>query len=763
MTLPPGSRLGPYEILAPIGAGGMGEVYRAKDTRLGREVAVKVLPEEFFEGEERRQRFEREAKLLASLNHPNIAAIYSFEEIPSSSSSSASRHLLVMELVEGDDLARKISAGPLPFEEALSLARQIAEALAAAHAKGIVHRDLKPANVRVTPEGRVKLLDFGLAKREERDAVASERETATGPLTRDGVVLGTVPYMSPEQARGRRVDERTDVWAFGCVLYEMLAGKRAFDGDSAPDVLAAILLKDPDYAALPGETPGKIRDLLGRCLRREAKQRLHDIAEARLELGELFATTSPAGRSPSEENRRSSSPVSIAVLPFADMSAAKDQEHLCEGMAEEIMNALVGAGIRVAARTSTFHAGRRGDDLPAVARALNVGHVLEGSVRTAGPRMRVTARLTDASSGFQMWSQTFDREAVDVFAVQDEIAAGVLDAVKSRLGASGAAPHARPPVRNLEAYQSYLMGRHLRYTKNDHGGALRAFERALELDPAHAPAWVGVAEASVLAATYGLEPATTAYARARAALATAARLQGETGDARYVEGLLAVGERRWEDGLRAAARASEIEPGHVAARCWLGMFQCIQGRTEDALETLRHAREIDPLSPYPYGMTGMCLLQSRRWEEARTFLDQALAFDAANGLALWVSGAANVVLGRFDVAIAHLERAADPAHRAGFIYGALGWALAAAGRTDEARRVLADLRARAAPAPAVLSEAWLLAALGKTDSAFEVLGRLLEEKNLVAIFTGLPGFDPLREDPRFQAFLGQLRLPGARR
>jgi hypothetical protein len=308
VTLAPGTRLGPYEVLGAIGAGGMGEVYRAKDPRLARGVAVKVLPEEFFEGEERRQRFEREAKLLAALNHPNIAAIYSFEEIPSSSSSS-SRHLLVMELVEGDDLARRISSGPLPLEESLSYARQIAEALEAAHEKGIVHRDLKPANVKVTPDGRVKLLDFGLAKIFESEASGSSPSISYSPTltargTAAGVILGTAAYMSPEQARGKSVDKRTDVWAFGCVLFEMLAGKRAFEGETVSDTLAAVLMKDPDWGALPEQTPAAVRKILRRCLQRDARLRLRDIGDARLELDELSArgASSLSAQLPFEEN-----------------------------------------------------------------------------------------------------------------------------------------------------------------------------------------------------------------------------------------------------------------------------------------------------------------------------------------------------------------------------------------------------------------------------------------------------------------------------
>jgi serine/threonine protein kinase/Tol biopolymer transport system component len=310
MTLTSGTRLGSYEIVAPLGAGGMGEVYRAKDTRLGRDVAIKVLPGEFFEDEERRLRFEREARTLASLNHPGIAAIYSFEEIPGSSPSS-SRHLLVMELVEGEGLDAKIAAGPLSLEESLSLARQIAEALEAAHEKGIVHRDLKPANVKVTPDGRVKLLDFGLAKAFEGERDSSKggsgggltkSPTLTARATAAGMILGTAAYMSPEQARGKTVDKRADVWAFGCVLFEMLTGRRVFEGETLSDTLAAILRSEADLSLLPPGTPPRVASLLRRTLQKDPRQRLHDIADARLDLEEIAAATA-SGSSPFEERQ----------------------------------------------------------------------------------------------------------------------------------------------------------------------------------------------------------------------------------------------------------------------------------------------------------------------------------------------------------------------------------------------------------------------------------------------------------------------------
>ncbi len=301
MTLASGTRLGPYEILSPLGAGGMGEVYRARDTRIDRLVALKVLPEEFFEDEDRRARFEREARLLASLNHPGIAVLYSFEETPVASGVS-SRHLLVMELVEGEGLDQKISRGPLPLEEALSIARQIAEALGAAHAKGIVHRDLKPANVKVSADRRVKLLDFGLAKAlgeehapEASGAGLTKSPTLTARATAAGMILGTAAYMSPEQARGQPVDEKADIWAFGCVLYEMLTGKKAFEGETLGDMLAAILRGEADFSLLPAGTRPPLVSFLRRALSKDARLRPQEIGAAL----QALETTTQTPRLPS--------------------------------------------------------------------------------------------------------------------------------------------------------------------------------------------------------------------------------------------------------------------------------------------------------------------------------------------------------------------------------------------------------------------------------------------------------------------------------
>src|SRR5277367_2622677 len=285
MTLATGSRLGPYEILAGIGAGGMGEVYRARDSKLGRDVALKVLPEAFARDAERMARFQREAKVLASLNHPNIASIYGLED-------SGATHALVMELVEGPTLADRIRSGPIPIDEALRIAKQMCEALEYAHERGIVHRDLKPANLKVTNDDAVKVLDFGLAKAIEGDAASvdiSTSPTMSRMATLAGVLLGTAAYMSPEQAKGKAVDRRADIWAFGCVLYEMLTGHLAFSGETVTDTLAAVIMKDPDWSQLPTATPVRVRVLLQRCLQKDPKQRLRDIGDARISLEEVLS------------------------------------------------------------------------------------------------------------------------------------------------------------------------------------------------------------------------------------------------------------------------------------------------------------------------------------------------------------------------------------------------------------------------------------------------------------------------------------------
>lgn len=456
-----------------------------------------------------------------------------------------------------------------------------------------------------------------------------------------------------------------------------------------------------------------------------------------------------------------SAEVSIAVLPFSDMSAAKDQEYLCEGMAEEIMNALVRIdGIRVASRTSAFRAGKSGGDLASISSALSVNHVLEGSVRTAGARLRVTAQLTDAASGYQLWSERFDREAIDVFAIQDEIAAGVVEAVKNRLTPGTRTVHPRPHVHDLEAYRSYLKGRHLR-GKEDFFGAISAFEEAVRLDPAHAPSWTGLAEITVLSAHMGMILPRDACTAARKMLATANELQGESAEGLHVEAFIAAIERRWDAMETTWRRALELQPDHVLALGSFAITLCARQRLEEALPLFERARQADPLASFPYTLAGWGLLMSGRLEDALRQIEDALSFEKEDASAIGALCIANVALGRLEQGIDAGERGVAVTRRAPFFLGILGWALAAAGRDSEARTVLEELRARPAGSPTAVSEAWLLGVLGEIDDAFTVLARAEDEYQGLLSYTGLPGFDSLRDDPRFAALLERLQLSPA--
>jgi serine/threonine-protein kinase len=372
----------------------------------------------------------------------------------------------------------------------------------------------------------------------------------------------------------------------------------------------------------------------------------------------------------------------------------------------------------------------------------------------------VTAQLTDVASGYHLWSERFDREAVDIFAVQDEIARGVVGAVKAHLSPGDHVFAARPQPANLEAYRHYLRGRHLR-GKEHLDAALRAFEEAVRLDPSHAPSWTGLAEITVLASVFGVIPARDACATARRALATATRLQGESAEGLHVEAFVAWIERRWAPMEAAWRRAIELQPDHVLALASFGIVLCTRQRLDEALPFLERARKADPLSSFPYALTGKGLLNCGRPEESLRYLEDALSFEKEDATALDSAGMALVALGRVEEGIAALELVVAISHRGAHFLGTLGWALATAGRTDEARAILEELRARPKTAPAVVSEAWLLGALGEVDAAFEVVARAEEEHLAYLYFTGHPGFDPLRPDPRFAALLSRLELPPA--
>jgi serine/threonine protein kinase len=785
MPLAPGATLGVYRIFSALGSGSMGEVYRAHDTRLKRDVALKVLPASVAGDPDRLSRFVREAQLLASLNHPHIVTIHSVEEVEGVP-------FLTMELVQGQPLDRIIATGRLPVSRLLDVAIAIADALVAAHAKGIVHRDLKPANVMVSDDGRVKVVDFGLATEvPPADSMASpptaaepgtpggaggtvashstESTVTMAGQTRLGIAVGTPAYMSPEQVRGHRVDHRADIFSFGVILHELACGRRPFSGASPSELAAAILHDTPEaIGSVRGDLPDDLLRLFERCLEKDPERRVPTASEVHEALRALArqpvggADHAMAGRPPTPgqiAERRAAPSLAIAVLPFSDLSSTKDQEYLCEGMAEEIMIALgTIPGIHVASRTSTFRAGREGKGLAAVADALSVSHILEGSVRTSGNHLRATAQLTDVASGFQIWSERFDRDAVDIFAVQDAIASGVVEAVKATLRADPRTVVHRPRGANIAAYRAFLKGRHLRHTKNDFRGALASFEEAVRLDPSHAPSWVGLADAVTVGAVYGSVASREACATAKAALATAHGLQGESADGLQAEGAVAYLERRWQAWEWAYRRAMTIQPDHVQALGQFGMTLGTRLRIDEARAVLERLREIDPLGVVPHAFSGAAFVAAGQLEESIFHFENAAAIEPDHTLALWGSAVANVALGRVDEGIVTLERGVAVTHRSAHFVAVLGWAFATAGRIEEANALLRELRERPAAAPTVVAQGWLLGALGEADAAFSLLARAEDEQQALLYYVGLPTFDALRDDPRFSALLARLEM-----
>jgi serine/threonine-protein kinase len=630
VALQRGTTLGPYVIDAPLGAGGMGEVYRARDTRLGRDVAIKVLPDELAANPDRIRRFEWEARAIAALNHPHICQIYDVA-LPDRQGDTPS--YLVLEYVHGSPVR-----GPMPAAEVLPLALQIADALDAAHRRGILHRDLKPANILITggsgsaDASSAKLLDFGLAKAplEEGDATR----------TVEGTIAGTPGYMSPEQAQGKVADVRSDVFSFGAVLYEALAGRRAFDGSSSVDVLSSVLRDDP-----PPLDPSPLARIVKRCLEKDASKRYQSMSEVRAAL-EDAARSAPV-REPS-----------IAVLPFANLSADKENEYFSDGLSEEIINALTRIpGLKVTARTSAFAFRGKDDDIRRIAAALDVRTVLEGSVRRAGNRIRVSAQLINAGDGYHLWSQRFDRELADVFAVQDEIAAAIAAALQVTLGGG----NRRAYTPSLAGYEAYLKAIHESRTLTSEGLARSKtwFEQAIALDPQFALAHSAFAFQYAQLANYGLMPAGDAMPLVSAEAKQALEIDPSLAEGHAMLGLVAaIYDYDWKEAAQRFERAMASDPVPSQVRRYYALYYLLPlARTTDAVDQCARSLRDDPLDLPGRVRFAQCLDAAGRTDEATAELRHVLELDEN----LWFT---HFILGHYQLRDRRLPAALDHAERA---------------------------------------------------------------------------------------------------
>ena len=693
MPLATGSRLGVYSILNPLGAGGMGEVYRAVDTRLGREVAIKGLPEEFSRDASRLARFEREARMLAALNHPSVAAIYGLEEAEGT-------QFIVMELVPGETLSEKIARQALPLGESLWIGRQIAEALEAAHERGIIHRDLKPANIKVTPEGRVKVLDLGLAKAFDTKGTGSEPDASLSPTlvlegTQPGVILGTAEFMSPEQARGKTVDKRTDIWAFGCVVYELLSGRRAFTGETVTDVLAAIITSEPDWEALPAETPPRIRDLLERCLQKDPNRRLRDVGDARIEFEEAlaevgrppsrpaFAAAPPPSVVPSrpraalvalsalllfgvvwalvrgrrETPRPSPLPAnSLAVLPFRDLSGAVQGQLIGDGLVETVSARLVGLpGLQVVTPSAVAEAANKDSKIQPIARRLGANLLLRGTFQRQGDRIRITYSVLNVASGAPMTAGTLDGTASDLFLLQDRLAENVMQALKLPRRVTRTPPPAGLEQASEQERYVQALGHLQRY---DRPGSIDAAAHLLEGLAQENPtsALVQAALGRAYLARFNLTrdgkwvgPAYSACDRAR-------QLDPASPEVNVTLGELSLRTGKPQDAVAAFRRALAVQPNNFDAMLGLARASDATGDAADSEATYKRAIQLQPAYFGGYSKLAGFYFNHGRPAAAAEMFRKVTELTPDNARAFANLGACYFALGQFDRALPVFEK-----------------------------------------------------------------------------------------------------------
>jgi TolB-like protein/Tfp pilus assembly protein PilF len=785
MGLRTGTALGPYEILAPIGAGGMGEVYRAHDPRIGRDVAVKVLPA--ASEPERQRRFEQEARAAGALNHPNVLAVYDV-------GTHDGAPYIVSELLAGETLRGRMGGAPLPVRKALDYAVQVARGLAAAHEMGIVHRDLKPENLFVTKDGRVKILDFGLAKlgpeappgTHTPGLEPSAKDTATETLR--GTLVGTLGYMSPEQVEGRSADARSDVFCFGSVLYEMVTGRRAFGAATVPETLTAILKGDPlETAPSAVERAPGLERVLRHCLEKSPDERFQSARDLAFALETLSdpAETVPA-RAPAailgvrrrrwvvglalgvvasltlaglarKDRLRSwltraggaQGIESLAVLPLENPSGYPDQEYLTDGMTGALISALGRIeALRVISYTSAMQFKGVHKPLPDIARELNVDAVVEGSVLQVGQRVRITARLIRAVPERQLWTDSYDRELGDVLGLSSEVARAISHEIQITLTAEDEVRlAARRPVAP-EVQEAYLRGRHFlnEHTAEGYRRGLEWLQRAIDKDPGFAPAYAGMA-------TYYVREGD--LTKAKPAAVRALQLDDTLADAHSARAEIAVHQEwDWETADRELERALELNPADDGALTLGAKLLYIKGHVDEAIEFARKALDLDPLSPLRSDILASAYATGGRCDEAIELGQRTLGLYPHRSLTLGWLGYCYMEEGSYAEAIELIQKGIRYSGGSALLTGLLGVAYAKAGRADDARRLLGELASH----PEARAE--VETTLGDKEAALASLKEALETRDYFVVWLKTnPRFDPLRSDPRFQDLLRRLNLP----
>jgi serine/threonine protein kinase/tetratricopeptide (TPR) repeat protein len=784
MVLSARERLGPYEILAPIAAGGMGEVYRARDTRLNREVAIKVLPEHLAKDLEALARFQRVAKAVAALAHPNILVLYDV-------GLADSVHYAVTELLEGETLRERLSLGLVAWRKAAELGAAIAEGLAAAHSKGIVHQDVKPANIFLTSDGRVKILDFGLAQ--IRDSPAQSEETVT--VTEAGpAVMGTIGYMSPEQVRGEKVGTASDIFSLGCVLYEMVTARRAFTGKSATDTMAAILKEEPPALSDSGNSIAPDLDrVIERCLAKDQAQRFHsahDLAFALRSLSSSSGHQKPVSASARIgrgrivaavvaliailaavgfyywRSRASENIDSLAVLPFVNMSGNADADWLSDGITESLIDSLSGLpNLKVMSRSAVFRYKGKDPDPRAAGQELGVRAVLTGRLTQHGNDLSVSAELVRVDDNTQLWGDLYDRKLADALSVQRDIAAQISSKLRAKLNEAQKTQIARGQTENPEAYQLYLKGRFYaaKFDAEDLNKGLDYIRQAIALDPNYALAYDGLAYYYEIVEDLYF-PVGEVMPKAKEAARKALEIDGSIAESHVQMGNIdTMYDFDWAGAEREYKRAIEINPNYAPAHENYAWLLTAVGRMTEAVAESQRAEELDPLSTEIASFAGWWLYFARRYDEAVTQFGKCLDLDPNYPICHWELGQAYAEQRRFSDAIAAQAGVLkmDPRWSRASADAARAYALS--GRREQAQRQLDELLARTSSKSSHVAKyalARLYAALGDKNRALDELEQSFAERSFFFDFIRSdPEMDGLRSEPRFQDLVRRMNFP----
>jgi serine/threonine protein kinase/tetratricopeptide (TPR) repeat protein len=675
-----GQTISHYTILEKLGEGGMGVVYKAEDTKLKRNVALKLLPTSISNVAARR-RFIHEAQAASSLDHPNICSIHEIDETPDG------RMFIVMPCYEGETLQAKIERGLLEVEEMVSIAIQVASGLSKAHEKGIIHRDIKPGNIFVTTDQHVKIIDFGLAK-----LVGRPR------LTKTGTTVGTTAYMSPEQAKGEIVDHRTDIWSLGVVSYEMATGRLPFRGDHEYALMYSILNEEPTpIADLRADVPIELERIINLTLAKIPKERYESARALLIDL-KSFEKKIESEVSDGRGSRIQRKP-SVAVLPFVNLSTDKEQEYFCDGMSEEIINALTHVtGLHVVARTSVFAFKGRQTDIREIGRKLNVETILEGSVRKAGRRVRITAQLVNIADGYHLWSEKYDRDMEDIFAIQDEIGLAVADKLKVELFGVEKTAILKRHTLDLEAYNLYLKGIYFlrKYTVDGFSKAIDCFERALERDPGYALAYYGLTEVFYVTTYFGNKAPNEAYPRAKSYVKKALELDDTLGEAHAALGLVyAYYDWDWKRAESEMNQGLGLNPNSAMVHMSHSWLLSLTERHNEAIIAARRAQELDPLSNIVNAHVGLACVWGRRYDDAIEELLATLTMEPSFYLAHYYLGLAYRAKSMIKEAIGEFERAVELGSGAPWPAMILAAAYFDSGKKTQGKGLFEELKRRA--------------------------------------------------------------------